>query len=265
MKLTTILKNISFKVFLLFDNLGIHVLPKHYYTPIPDYQWLRRNKQAWANPAVMAGVRWELQEQLDWVEGIIKPYYSEVAELKSYDEITRRGLGPGFGPIESQVVHCFIRSAKPARVVEIGCGVSTAVMLQAAQLNAGEGQRPTQFTCVEPYPKPAFRNTEGITLVEHLCQTVPHEVFAQLGRGDLLFIDSSHAVKPGSDVVRIYLDIIPRLAPGVTIHIHDIYLPYLYSEHVLNHYFGWQETSLLLALLTNNERLSVLAGLAALH
>ena len=81
----------------------------------------------------------------------------------------------------------------------------------------------------------------------------------------MLFIDSSHAVKVGSDVVRIYLDIIPKLAKGVLIHIHDIYLPYLYCPHVLETYFGWQETVLVQALLTNNSALKVLASESALH
>ena len=134
----------------------------------------------------------------------------------------------------------------------------------AIDLNAREGKKRSHVTCIEPYPKTAFRNIEGITHIEQMCQAVPESVFAQLGPGDLLFIDSSHAVKIGSDVISICLDILPKLRSGIYIHIHDIYLPYLYAPDALDDYFGWQETALVLALLTNNERMSALACLAAL-
>src|SRR5262249_20234712 len=100
--------------------------------------------------------------------------------------------------------------------------------------------------------------------IEQVCQAVPEAVFARLGPGDLLFIDSSHAVKIGSDVLAIYLDIVPKLGPDIYIHIHDISLPYLHSPDALDDYFGWQETALVLALLTHNERMAVLACMAAL-
>jgi hypothetical protein len=118
---------------------------------------------------------------------------------------------------------------------------------------------------VEPYPRDAFRGLSNVRHIEAPCQAVDAGIFESLGAGDLLFIDSSHAVKVGSDVVRIYLDIVPRLPAGVIVHIHDIYLPYLYSRHVLETYFGWQETVLVQALLANNDRLRVLAALSALH
>ena len=123
-----------------------------------------------------------------------------------------------------------------------------------------------EITCIEPYPSAALRQrTKDIRLIPELCQTVPAAVFAGLSTGDFLFVDSSHAVKLGSDVIRIYLDIIPHLAPGVLIHIHDVYLPYLYPRDALFKPFGWQETALLLALLINNPRLQVLSCLSALH
>jgi hypothetical protein len=80
-----------------------------------------------------------------------------------------------------------------------------------------------------------------------------------------LFIDSSHAVKIGSDVVHLCLNVIPRLPPGVFIHIHDICLPYVYNRDALENYLGWQETALVHALLINNAGLEVLCCLSALH
>ena len=90
-------------------------------------------------------------------------------------------------------------------------------------------------------------------------------LFEQLESGDLLFIDSSHAVKTGSELPFLYLEVIPQLKPGVIVQIHDVFLPYLYQRNVLTHYLSSQETTLLLALLKGNARLSVLCCLSALH
>ena len=98
-----------------------------------------------------------------------------------------------------------------------------------------------------------------------MCQAVPASVFESLRAGDLLFIDSSHSVALGSDVVKIYLDILPRLADGVYVHIHDIYLPYLYHRTPVSDYFAQQETALCLALLIGNPRLKIMACLSGLH
>ena len=243
----------------------MHLLPKHYYSPVPDYAWLRANQEAWTRPSSLPGVAWNLDLQFDWLTDTCHEYYREIAGLKFFRSLPKREWGLGYGAIESQVLHCFIRKWKPQRIVEIGSGVSTRCMLYAAEMNRAEGAPQPDITCVEPFPSAALRQTKSIRLVPELCQTVPASVFAGLSSGDLLFVDSSHAVKIGSEVIRIYLDIIPQLAPGVFIHIHDVYLPYLYPRDALFKPFGWQETALLLALLTNNDRLQVLSSMAALH
>jgi hypothetical protein len=259
------LARIALKTFFFFDKLGLHVLPKHYYTPIPDYAWLRNNRAAWSWRASMLGVHWDLDEQLEWVSHVCQPYYTEVAGLGFYEQAIKSDLGPGFGPIESQVLHCFIRMNAPRLIIEIGSGVSTACMLNASQLNCRDGRSQSRIICVEPYPRKAFRDLKEIQHLEQSCQTVASSVFEQLGPGDLLFIDSSHSVKVGSDVIRIYLDILLKLPRGVFVHIHDIFLPYLHQRSVLFNCFGWQETALLLALLTNNEKISILCCLSGLH
>lgn len=254
-----------FKVFQLLDRIRLHVLPKHYYTPVPDYSWLRRNQAAWIGRAPLHGVVWDLDRQLAWLRDISTPYYREVAGLEFYNELTTGRVGPGFGAIESQVLHCFIRAMRPARIVEIGGGVSTFCMARAAEMNARDNQKKPTITCIEPFPTRALAGVEDISHIRQLCQIVPSSVFEQLEAGDLLSIDSTHAVKVGSEVLCIYLDIVPALRPGVFIHIHDIFLPYLYPRGVLVYPFAWQETALVLALLTDNRRLQVLASLSALH
>jgi predicted O-methyltransferase YrrM len=258
------LRQAYFGAVLLFDRLGLHVLRKTYYSPVPDWTWLMRHKEAWMARSSLPGVRWDLDQQLAWVADICQPYYHEVAGLS----IHRQALADGFGlfaPIESQVLHCFVRAKAPSRVLEIGSGLSTVCMLHAAELNRRDGKPFPEIVCIDPHPRKAFRKIEKVTLIEQPCQLVPNEVFDQLQPGDLLFIDSTHAVKVGSEVIRLYLDIIPRLKAGVIIHIHDIFLPYLYPRSTLSHPDCCQETALLLALLINNPRLTILASLSALH
>jgi hypothetical protein len=138
-------------------------------------------------------------------------------------------------------------------------------MLRAIDMNVSEGSSSTELTCIEPYPRPELQGLRNLNLIKDFVQNVPGAIFGQLQSSDVLFIDSTHAVKVGSDVNHLYLDVLPKLPPSVHVHVHDVYLPYAYSRDVLDNYFGWQETALLLALLTNNRKLVVNACLSGLH
>jgi hypothetical protein len=254
---------ISTNLFLMLDRVGVHVLPKHFYTPIADYSWLRSHRDAWEPPWDMAGVRWDLDQQLDWLRSVTGTYLNEVAGLDAYNTLLDYGLG--YGPIESQVLHCFVRKYAPRRIIEVGSGVSTACMVEAVRRNRAEGRNDTAILCVEPYPRARLMAIPTVTHVRSHVQTVDRSVFDGLAAGDLLFIDSSHAVKTGSDVAVLFLQIIPKLQPGVYVHIHDVNLPYLYVRETLTTVFGWQETALLAALLCGNRHLRVMCALSALH
>jgi len=170
--------------------------------------------------------RLDLDRQFEWLDETCRDYYPDVRGLDFFHSLIKGEWGLGYGPIESQILHCFIRKWKPQRIVEIGSGVSTMCMLHAAEMDCTAGGKMPEITCIEPFPSSARRQkTNHIRLIPELCQTVPASVFAGLAAGDFLFVDSSHAVKLGSDVIRIYLDIIPHLPPGVFIHIHDVCLP----------------------------------------
>ena len=258
-------KGLLFKTFSMLDRAGLHVMPKHYYTPVPDCSWLEQHKPLWTGRSSLKGIPWDLAAQFAWLKDCCEPYYSEVAGLKSYYSYTQNGSGPGYGEIESQVLHCFVRRHAPANIIEIGSGVSTMCMLEAAALNQRDGKRVPKITCVEPFPSDSLRKRKEVELIPQFCQEMPLKLFDRLTPGDLLFIDSTHAVKVGSDVMRIYLEIIPHLPPGIFLHIHDIYLPYAYPRDVFTMPYWWQETALLMTLLVNNPKLSVLTCLSALH
>lgn len=114
---------------------------------------------------------------------------------------------------------------KPARYLEIGSGLSTYYCKLAGERNAQEG-KPLRITCIEPYPSRALKEMSGTQLIVDVCQNVPLATFEQLEAGDVLFIDSSHALKIDSDVAYLYMEVVPRLKPGVYVHIHDMPLPY---------------------------------------
>jgi hypothetical protein len=265
-RLRKVASRLSYRAFFALEHMGLHLLPKHYYTPIADYSWLQKNPDAWMGRAHLTGVHWDLDEQLGWLQEICESHYHEVKGLDWHRKLRTGGWGVwGYGPIESQVLHCFVRRQAPDTVIEIGSGISTACVLRASHMNEREGRRRPKIVSVEPFPTPKLREQEEVTLIEEVCQKVPGSVFDDLKAGDLLFIDSSHTVKLDSELLRIFLDIVPSLRPGVFIHVHDIYLPYLYMREALSNYYDWQETSLVLALLKNNSHLSVECCMSALH
>jgi predicted O-methyltransferase YrrM len=248
---------------------GVVVLPNHYYTPVADVHELRRLQKYWARRSPMAGVDMNVAAQARTLRDMVQPYEPEYRGDEAYKYASANGFGAGFGDIEARCLHGVLRTLKPQRICEIGSGVSTYCTLQAIGLNEKEGYH-TEMTCVEPNPSPLLRKLQDekqIELIERPVQTLDPVFFDRLRAGDLLFIDSTHAVKPGGDVIYLYLDVIPRLRPGVIVHIHDVYLPYLYQQDLLHvrTLFQWCETALLLALLTYNNRLSVLFCLSLLH
>jgi predicted O-methyltransferase YrrM len=159
-----------------------------------------------------------------------EPRFSEMmAVVEAYaDDLRRIASGPGparfdqdwFPRLDAAVAYALVRRERPRRIVEIGSGHSTRFLARAAT-DAGLS---TQIVCIDPAPRMPIASFN----VRHepcLLRDVDPSVFAELSPGDILFIDSSHIAMPGTDVDRLILDIIPRLAQGVLVHVHDIFLP----------------------------------------
>lgn len=150
----------------------------------------------------------------------------------------------------------------------MGSGVSTHCMLRALRQNEADGHAGSHMTCIEPNPSTpleALAAEGAIELLPEPVQGVDMDRFEALEAGDLCFIDSSHAVKPGSDVNHLILEVLPRLRAGVIVHFHDIYLPYDYPRDVLRTLYHWQETALLRAFLIGNAGVDILFSLSQLH
>jgi predicted O-methyltransferase YrrM len=194
----------------------------------------------------------------------IKPYEHEYRGNRTYAKAMLNHIGPGYGYIEAQALHGFIRKTKPKRVIEIGSGISTICILAALRSNQAETGEPFEVTCIEPNPYPGLIGM-AIKLIVKLVEQVELSTFDSLQAGDLLFIDSSHAVRPCGDVSRIYLEIFPRLKSGVFIQIHDIYIPYAFGRDVHESYIQSMETALLIAALTYSYRYRILLCMSFMH
>lgn len=243
--------------------LGLFVLPVHYYVPLPNLRDLRRTRSVWARRSDMRGIHVDLDAQARVLADLVKPFAAEYRGNYAYKSAVAGAFGPGFGYIEAQALHGFIRATKPRRIIEIGSGVSTYCMVEAVRRNAAEGH-PATITCVEPYPSDWIVNAP-VKLIDKKVEEVDLQLFAELQDNDLLFIDSTHAVRVGGDVLRIILEILPRLQEGVAVHFHDIYLPYDFQRDADRSIFQWLETALLHAYLVDNPRVGILFCLSQLH
>lgn len=244
--------------------------PKHYYSPLPDLRSLKQNLPRWYKEDTSPGIEWNLQQQLELLENL-KPYAPEATSLPAFSQVTQDGYGPGYGEIEALFLYLMLRHFKPARVVEIGSGVSTFYTLAALQTNQRQDNVKAELTCVEPYPNDKLRALaaqRNVGLRECQVQDAGFEIFQELAANDVLFIDSSHVSKKDSDVDFLFLEVLPRLRKNVLIHVHDISfpMPALPPEHFLfDTYLFWNETSLVRAFLTFNTAFGIIMCQSYLH
>ncbi|MBA2517592.1 MAG: class I SAM-dependent methyltransferase [Solirubrobacterales bacterium] len=164
-----------------------------------------------------------------------------------------------FGPGDGEALYSLIRRFKPARVVEVGAGHSTRFAKVALDRNAADGA-PGRHVCVEPYESP-WLEALGVEVIRKPVEEVSDSFFAELEAGDIFFIDSSHVVRPQGDVLHLLHGVLPNLAPGVMVHVHDIFTPRDYPLAWLERRWFWDEQYVLEALLVNNARYEVMLGL----
>ncbi len=156
------------------------------------------------------------------------------------------------------VAYCLIRHFRPRQIIEVGGGYSTLLLAQAARKNGD-----TTLLTVEPYPEDfLIENARGlVSVIQKKVEELDLSYFSRLEAGDCLFIDSSHVVRIGGDVNFLFLEVLPRLKPGVIIHIHDIFLPFEYPRNwVIEQRRFWTEQYLLHAFLAYNSEFEVLVS-----
>jgi methyltransferase family protein len=245
------------EAFLLLERHGFHVTPVHFYQPIPDTQAL--SETLWNLPSELVGIDMNDSGQLDLLRRHFPEFRNEYEQMAIKSTIDGDGFHLNntlFGGTDALVAYCMVRQFQPRLIIEIGSGLSSLLLAEAALRNDSSA-----LICIEPFPRTFVRKGfPGLqSLIEKKVQDIDLEFFSQLNPGDILFIDSSHTVKIGGDVNYLFLEVLPRLKPGVIVHVHDIFLPFEYRrDWVLDEFRFWSEQYLLQAFLTFNSEFEVL-------
>ncbi len=245
------------EIFPVWERHGFHVTPVHFYQPIPDTQSLPET--LWDRPSELLGIDMNDSVQLDLLTKHFPRFRSEYERIPIQPTGERGSFhldNKLFGGTDALVAYCMVRQFQPQLIIEIGSGLSSVLLAQAAARNGR-----SDLICIEPFPREFVRNGfPGLrSLIEKKVQDIDLEFFSQLESSDLLFIDSSHAVKIGGDVNYLFLEVLPRLKPGVIVHVHDIFLPFEYRrDWVMDEFRFWSEQYLLQAFLTFNSEFEVL-------
>ena len=244
---------------------GLNVVGRSdYYSTLPVLEELAANRARWERPSELPGVEVDLMALQKNLGRLADEWEDELRSVApDHAANAARGFGPGYPAFDARTLYYMLREHKPARYLEVGSGLSTYYASLAATRNRAEGA-PLAITCIEPYPYDALRDLEGFELIAGFVQDVPVTTFEALQAGDVLFIDSSHALKIDSDVAYLFLEVLPRLKPGVLVHIHDVPFPYNGPFPADTWIFGerppvyWNEAMVVQAFLAFNSAFEVL-------
>ena len=249
------------KYFELWQSHGFHVLPSDSYHPIPDTRVLPVS--LWDRVSDLPGMdmREEAQKQLlSEIVARFKDEYAAIPEGDSTPEFQYYRGNVAFEAVDAEMLFGLIRLLKPRRMYEIGSGFSTLLAADALRRNSMDGC-PCRLIAIDPYPSAQLKAAlpYGVELWPVPVQDVSLSEFESLGENDILFIDSSHVCKIGSDVEFLFLEVLPRVRLGVVVHVHDIFMPLEYPKQwVLDQHRFWNEQYLLQAFLSFNTTFEVL-------
>jgi len=234
---------------------GVSIVPANFYSEVP---LLSEVRASFSNGNASDYHGCFDADMLKWTLGELQVYSGEFDPPVTAEPGTFSWKGGQFSYSDAMAYYCMLRRVRPKTVLEIGSGWSTLVADLALRAN-GSGR----IICIEPSPNDFLRTTQSVVeILENKAQDIGPDYFnAVLSDGDVLFIDSTHTVKHGSDCLHIFLQVMPRLLRHLTIHAHDIYLPGpMPLEHFLVRNISWTEQYLLYAYLLNNPRTKTLYG-----
>lgn len=237
----------------------------HFYSVIPDLEdVIRRRETLFGHEDDLAGVELNLPNQMALLDDLRRQHDERPLELsagKRYD-VENGSFSYDDGP----VLHYLLRHLKPKRIIEIGCGYSSAIMLDTDELYLDNNINFTFIDINLDNLKSGLHEDDRsrITMIEQPVQTVDLSIFSRLDSGDLLFVDSSHVSKIGSDLNHILFRILPRLKKGVFVHFHDVRYPFEYDESLIKNKVFWNEAYILRSFLQFNSRFEICFWLNAL-
>jgi len=243
----------------IFRAVGVLPILDHYYEPLFNPNHLRYSLR---KDRILNGINFNIKEQLE----ILNQFnYNEELEKFPQNKSKKTEFyyqNNSFGACEAQYLYNIVRFFKPKKIIEIGSGYSTLMAENAICANKNEELNYNcQHICIEPYSFSWLENL-NVRVIRKRVEEVDVEIFKKLDKHDILFIDSSHIIRPQGDVLFEYLEILPILKSGVLVHIHDIFTPKDYlNEWILDEIKLWNEQYLLEAFLTLNKEFKIIASL----
>ena len=210
-----ILKKILIIINKFFAKFGFLIVPMHYYLPITNINTLGDRKKLF-EPVSFESINYNHDESIELLKSM-KNYINESKESNNYHELVKNNIGPGFGYIESVILSALLRDKKPIKIIEIGSGISTAIIIYSLKKNGKE----FQFWSIEPFPNKNllnYFNNNNCKISKNFAEDMNVQELVDF-QPDFLFIDSTHAVKPLGDVEFIYTRLLPKLS-NIIIHRH---------------------------------------------
>ena len=249
----------------LLARFGLNIVKRgDYYSTLPVLADIEVTRPRWERPSELVGVDVDVSAMHARLASLAERWEDDYqATAGSWWANAAQGFGPGYPQLDARTLYYMLREHRPGAYLEVGSGLSSYYATLAARRNGAEGA-PMRVTCIEPNPFEALRTLPGIHLIVDVVQQVPLERFTALQAGDVLFIDSSHALTIDSDVAYLYLEVLPRLAPGVLVHIHDVPFPFTTPFPADVWLFGerwpvyWNEAMLVQAFLAFNPAFEIL-------
>jgi predicted O-methyltransferase YrrM len=251
-----------------FERRGWLPIPLHFYYPFPAVRELESDGY-WDRQTAFTGIQLDFERCLALLGELGREFGAECRWPEHSDDPHRyHCANDSFGFTSAAVAHAMVRRLKPQRIIEVGSGYSTHILAGALAANAAGQSGDAELISIEPYPTEVL-NTEIPHLgrrIRERVERVERSLFDELGKNDLLFIDSSHVIRYGGDVLCLYLDVLPALRPGVVAHIHDIHLPQPYPRvYFEQQRYVWNEQQLLQAFLCHNTQFEILLPCWMIH
>ena len=243
----------------IYLKMGVLPIRRHYYEPFFDPACLNRPL---AEDRVLPGIDLQEKHQLDMLDTL--NYRDELLSFPYENDGSRNFCyhNDFFAPGDAEFLYAMIRYYRPRRIIEVGSGNSTLMMLNALAANRkNDSGYECDLTCVEPY-EVSWLEELGISVLRTRVEEMDVDLFSSLESGDILFIDSSHVIKPQGDILYLYLQVLPLLQSGVFVHIHDITTPRDYFHSwVVDKLQLWNEQYILEAFLSLNRDFKIVAAL----
>lgn len=251
-------KNLSLSKKIML-RVGVFPIQDHYYEPLFNPGDLKYSLRKDRN---LPGIDFNIPEQLDLLKKF--RYNEELLKFPMNKAAGKIEFGYDDGPFlsgDSEFLYNMIRHYKPKKFIEIGSGHSTLMARNAIAQNVlDDPAYACDHTCIEPYENKWLEKTD-IKILRVMVENADPALFTSLEAGDILFIDSTHMIRPQGDVLYEYLEILPQLKSGVIVHIHDIFTPKDYlTEWVLEQNRFWNEQYLMEAFLSNNKDFRIIGA-----